>query len=215
MRDDELVDAVSDELYWDPKVDNAAVAVSADHGVVTLRGTVGSFREKREAENDAKRVYGVELVVNELEVMLLDEARRDDADVRGDVLQALALDVLVPATVDVRVDDGLVTLTGSVEWQYQRDEAEYMASNIVGTFDVIDEITLLPKPTPAEVRDAIRDAFKRNARLDADHLSIKTEDGTVTVKGKVRSWAEHDEAIDAAWSAPGVTGVEDHITIAY
>jgi len=215
MRDDELVDAVSDELYWDPKVDNAAVAVSADHGVVTLRGTVGSFREKREAENDAKRVYGVELVVNELEVMLLDEARRDDADVRGDVLQALALDVLVPATVDVRVDDGLVTLTGSVEWQYQRDEAEYMASNIVGTFDVIDEITLLPKPTPAEVRDAIRDAFKRNARLDADHLSIKTEDGTVTVKGKVHSWAEHDEAVDAAWSAPGVTRVEDHITVTY
>ena len=215
MRDDELVDAVSDELYWDPKVDNAAVAVSADHGVVTLRGTVGSFREKREAENDAKRVYGVELVVNELEVRLLDEARRDDADVRGDVLQALALDVLVPATVDVRVDDGLVTLTGSVEWQYQRDEAEYMASNIVGTFEVIDEITLLPKPTPAEVRDAIRDAFKRNARLDADHLSIKTEDGTVTVKGKVHSWAEHDEAVDAAWSAPGVTRVEDHITVTY
>jgi len=103
---------VSEELVWDPKVDNAAIAVSADEGVVTLRGTVGSFRQKREAKQHAERVYGVEMVNNELQVRILDAQRRDDADLRGAVLQALMLDSLVPSTIDARVDEGWVTLTG-------------------------------------------------------------------------------------------------------
>jgi osmotically-inducible protein OsmY len=121
MSNDELELNVNDELLWDPKVDNAAIAVSADDGVVTLRGTVGSFRQKREAKQDAERVYGVEKVSNELQVRILDGQRRDDADLRGAVLQALTLDSLVPSTIDARVDEGWVTLTGTANWQFERD----------------------------------------------------------------------------------------------
>jgi osmotically-inducible protein OsmY len=207
---------VSDELFWDPKLDSTTIAVSADDGAVTLRGTVGSLREKREAKKAAERVYGVISVDNQLQVKLMNDDRRADAELRGDVLQALMLDSLVPSTVDAKVDDGYVTLTGTANWQYQRDEAEYVASNIVGALDVIDEITLeYPAPYAADVQESIRKAFKRNAALDADDLRISTENGTVTLKGTVNSWAEHDEAIDAAWAAQGVTSVRDDLTVAY
>jgi osmotically-inducible protein OsmY len=216
MSDDKLVSHVSDELFWDPKVDNEAIAVSADEGTVTLRGTVGSFREKREAKKAAERVFGVKSVKNNLQVRLMSEAKRDDADIRGDVLQALMLDSLVPSTVDAKVQDGFVTLTGSAEWQYQRDEAEYIAGNVVGIFEVDDKIELKnPRPNAGDVKDSIKDAFKRNARIDADDLSVRTSNGTVTIEGVVSSWAEHDEAVDAAWSAPGVTDVNDEILVAY
>ncbi|HTX71168.1 MAG TPA: BON domain-containing protein [Thermoleophilia bacterium] len=209
-----MIARVRDELLWDARVHGEAIAVSAEAGVVTLRGTVGSFREKLAAENVTKRVQGVQLVDDRLELRLLDEAARKDAAVRGEVLQALALDSIVPSTVDAKVEDGMVTLTGTVEWKFERDEAEFVASNIVGARSLTDEINLdPPKPTAVDVRRAIRGAFKRNAGLDAERLSVTTMDGTVTIDGIVRSWAEHDEAIDAARSARGVTKVDDRITI--
>ena len=215
MSNEKLVKYVQDELFWDPKVDSAAIAVSADDGKITLRGTVGSFREKREAKKDAERVYGVKSVDNALEVKLLNETKREDADLRGDVLRALMLNSLVPPTIDARVDDGIVTLTGTADWQFQRDEAEYAASNIVGTLDVFDDIAVKPRPNAGDVKDKIKEAFKRNAKLDAGDLSVTTSDTTVTIKGDVSSWAEHDDAIMAAWSAPGVTQVEDRIKVEY
>ena len=130
--DNELTANVSDELFWDPKVDNTAIAVSADDGKITLRGTVGSLREKNEAKRAAQRVFGVTSVDNKLQVKLMNDQKRADAEIRGDVLQALMLDSLVPNTIDAKVDDGFVTLTGTADWQYQRDEAELVASNIVG-----------------------------------------------------------------------------------
>jgi osmotically-inducible protein OsmY len=214
--DKELAADVGDELFWDPKLDNSSIAVSASDGTITLRGTVGSLREKREAKKAAQRVYGVISVDNQLKVKLMDDERREDADLRGDVLQALMLDSLVPATVDAKVADGFVTLTGTADWQYQRDEAELVASNIVGALDVIDEIELNdPTPSAGDVQESIRKAFKRNAALDADDLYISSDNGTVTIDGTVSSWAEHDEAIDAAWAAPGVTSVHDEMTVAY
>src|SRR5215475_13017861 len=143
MSNEHLIDNVNDELFWDPKLDNAAIAVSADEGTVTLRGTVGTFREKREAKKAAERVYGVTEVNNKLDVKLMTDSRRDDADLRSDVLQALALDSLVPATIDAQVDDGYVTLTGKAEWQYQRDEAESVAANVLGVLDVEDDVELI------------------------------------------------------------------------
>jgi osmotically-inducible protein OsmY len=212
----DLTADVSDELFWDPKLDSTAIAVDAEDGRVTLRGTVGSLREKREAKRAAERVFGVISVDDRLQVRLLTDAKREDADLRGDVLQALVLDNLVPKTVDAKVQDGIVTLTGTANWQYQREEAEFVASNIVGALDVYDEIELTyPAPSAGDVKDSIKKAFKRNAALDADDLHVSSENGTITLNGTVRSWAEHDEAIDAAWAAPGVTSVRDKLSVAY
>jgi len=216
MSNDDLVTDVTEELYWDPKLDSGSIAVSADNGTVTLRGAVGSFREKREAAKDARRIYGVTDVKNDLKVRLMTDAQREDADVRADVLQSLGLDSLVPATVDAKVKDGIVTLTGTAEYQYQRDEAEFVAGNLLGVIGLTDEVELIgPPPEADDVKHDIKKAFKRNAKIDADDLSIETSDHTVTVKGTVSSWAEHDEAIDAAWAAPGVRDVHDRIQVIY
>jgi len=214
--DNDLTADVGDELFWDPKVDNTAIAVSADGGKITLRGTVGSLREKREAQKAARRVFGVTSVDNQLLVKLMNDDKRADAELRGDVLQALMLDSLVPATVDAKVEDGFVTLTGTADRQYQRDEAEFVASNIVGALDLFNEIELTyPTPSADDVQESITQAFKRHAALDADDLRISTLNGTVTINGTVSSWAEHDEALDAAWAAPGVTSVHDEMTVGY
>ena len=216
MSNDQLVSSVTDELIWDPKVDSAAVAVSADDGIVTLRGTVGSFREKREAKQDAERVYGVENVNNELQVRILEGNRRDDADLRGDVLRALMLDSLVPPTIDAKVNDGWVILTGSAEWQFQRDEAEFIAANVLGVAGMINQIELMaPMPSAGDVKQSIKKAIERNAKLDADGVSVESSNGTVTISGTVSSWSEHDDAVSAAWAAPGVRRVKDQILVAY
>jgi osmotically-inducible protein OsmY len=216
MTDDELQDWMRDELFWDPKVDSAAIAVSANAGEVTLRGTVASFRQKREAQRAAERVYGVTSVRNELDVRILDEHGRQDADLRGVVLQAMALNGLIPKTVDTKVDRGLVTLTGTAAWQYQRQEAEFVTGNVPGVVDVDNQIALTtPQPTAGDVKQAIERAFQRNAKLDGEGLSVKTHGNVVTLGGAVSSWDERDAAVAAAWAAPGVAAVEDRIVVEY
>jgi osmotically-inducible protein OsmY len=216
MTNDDLQLDVTAELSWDPKLDSKAIAVSADDGAVTLRGTVGSFREKWEAGKAAARVYGVTEVSNELQVRMLDSSRRHDADLRGDVLQALMLDSLVPMTVDAKVRDGVVTLTGTAQWKYQRDEAEFLTASVPGVSGIDNDITLISTPDGRDIKNDISDAFRRSARLDADELSADTPSyGTVILAGAVSSWAEHDEAVAAAWSAPGVTEVDDRIVVEY
>jgi osmotically-inducible protein OsmY len=216
MTNDDLQLDVAAELRWDPKVDSRAIAVSADDGSITLRGTVGSFREKREAEKAAARVYGVTEVSNELQVQLLNGSKRNDADLRGDVLQALMLDSLVPKTVDAKVRDGFVSLAGTVEWQYQRDEAEFLTASVPGVLGIRNDITLTSTPDGRDITSDISDAFRRSARLDAEELSVDTTSyGAVILAGAVSSWAEHDEAVAAVWSAPGVTEVDDRIVVEY
>jgi osmotically-inducible protein OsmY len=216
MTDDQLQADVAAELWWDPKIDSRAIAVLADAGTVTLRGTVGSFREKREARTAACRVYGVVGVDNELDVRLLDDSKRDDAELRGDVLQALMLDSLIPTTVDTRARNGFVTLSGTADWQYQRDEAEFLAASVPGVSAVQNDIRLTAAPKARDVKKDISEAFRRSAKLDADTLSVHTTSyGRVTLAGTVSSWAEHDEAVAAAWSALGVTEVDDQIVVAY
>ena len=216
MTNDDLQLDVAAELSWDPKVDSQAIAVSADDGAVTLRGTVGSVREKREAGKAAARVYGVTEVSNELQVRMPDSSTRDDAELRGDVLQSLMLDSLVPMTVDAKVRDGFVTLTGTAQWQYQRDEAEFLTASVPGVSGIKNDITLTSTPDGRDIKKDISDAFRRSAKLDADELSVDTPSyGTVILAGAVSSWAEHDEAVAAAWSAPGVTEVDDRIVVDY
>jgi osmotically-inducible protein OsmY len=216
MSNEDLMGFVSNELYWDPKVDSAAIAVSADDGRVTLRGTVASLPQKREARAAAERIVGVISVDDQLEVSLPDDARREDADVRGDLLQALMLDAVVPPTVDAEVFDGVATLTGTVERRHQRDEAERVAATIRGVSEIVDSVVIVTGSARAgEVAEAIKAAFERNARLDADRLSVTASNGTVSVEGVVGSWTEHNDALAAAWAAPGVANVEDHIRVGY
>ena len=216
MTDEQLQADVVAELCWDPKVGGEAIAVSAHAGTVTLRGTVDSFRAKREAGKAACRVYGVTRVHNELDVRLLDDSKRDDAELRGDILQALMLDSLIPTTVNARAQNGFVTLSGTADWQYQRDEAEVLAASVPGVYALQNHIRLTPAPDTGDVKKDISQAFRRNASLDADRLSVDTTScGRVTLVGTVSSWAEHDEAVAAAWSAPGVIEVDDRIVVAY
>jgi len=216
VSNDDLVSAVSEELVFDPKVDSGTIAVSADDGNVTLRGTAGSFRAKREAAAAAKRVYGVMNVDNQIDVRLLAGGAREDADLRADVLRALMLDSLVPDTIDATVDSGFVRLTGTAEWNYQRDEAETVASNVWGVVSLEDDVQLLgPEPDAEKVRHSIKKAMERNAKLDADDITVETKDHSVTLKGTVASWAERDDAVNAAWAMPGVRDVHDHLLVEY
>ena len=216
MSNDELQLSVTEELMWDPKVDSNAIAVTAEEGVVMLSGTVGTLREKREAKKDAERVYGVKHVKNELDVQIMNDERRANADLRGDILHALTLNTLVPATIDAHVTDGFVSLTGTANWQFERDEAELVASNVPGVISVTDEVRLVsPGPSAHDVQHSIKKAMERNAKLDAESVSVESENGTVTLRGTVSSWSDHDEAVSAAWAASGVTRVKDHILVAY
>jgi osmotically-inducible protein OsmY len=214
MRDDELRHQVATELSWDPQVDNEAIEVSAASGTVTLRGTVASLRMKRAGERAAARVRGVTWVTNELRVRIPDAGRLSDEDLRGDVLEALMLDGSVPMTVDAQARDGLVTLTGTAQWHYQREAAELRTTDVPGVADINNAIVLTQTPDAHCARDAISAAFRRHAALVADGLSVQTSsDGLVILSGTVSSWAAHDYAVAAAWAAPGVTQVADCIRV--
>jgi osmotically-inducible protein OsmY len=214
MKDDDLRRHVAAELSWDPQVGSDAIAVSAASGMVMLRGTVTSIRLKRAGGRAAARVRGVTRVANELRVQIPDKDRRDDEDLRGDVLEALMLDVSVPMTVDAQARDGFVTLTGTAQWHYQREAAELRTANVPGVAGIDNAISLTQTPDAREARDAIRAAFRRDAALEVDGLSVETSsDGLVILSGTVSCWAAHDHAVACAWSAPGVTQVDDRIHV--
>jgi osmotically-inducible protein OsmY len=215
MTDEDLRLDVVAELSWDPKVGSEAIGVSADAGAITLHGTVSSLRERQEAGKAAARVYGVTCVSNQLRLVTLDHGC-DDTDLRGDVLDALMLDGLIPMTVDARVRDGFVTLTGTAVWHYQRDEAEFLTASLPGVSGVADEIMLTSAPDGHDITRGIIRAFRRSAVLHGYQLCVQTASyGSVIVAGTVHSWSEHDEAMATAWSAPGVTDIDDRIVVEY
>jgi osmotically-inducible protein OsmY len=153
-------------------------------------------------------------VDSELEVSVAENLAVADADLRARVLQALMLNSLVPKTIDAKVNDGVVALTGTAEWQFQREEAEAVAGKVTGVIEVDDLIDLVnPAPKADDVESSIKSAFKRSAKLDAHGISVTTDNGTVRLAGAVTSWSEHDDALAAAWAAPGVTKVEDLLRV--
>lgn len=216
MTDDELRCQVAAELFWDPQVGSEVIEVSADGGTVTLRGIVDSLRQKRAGSKAAARVRGVIRVVNELRVQIPGKDQRDDDDLRGDVLEALMLDGSVPMTVDAQARDGLVTLTGTAQWHYQREEAESRTAEVPGVARIDNAITLAQTNAggAADTEAAIKAAFWRSAVLEADGLSVESfSGGLVILSGTVSSWAAHDHAVAAAWAAPGVMQVDDRIRV--
>lgn len=214
MTNEELQASVTAELLSDPKVSSRTIAVAAEDGTVTLRGTVGSVRQKREARKAAQRVGGVVFVNDELDVRILGEHRREDAELRGDVLQALMLDTAVPTTVEATVRHGVVTLSGVTTWQYQREEAEFIAGNVMGVAGIRNEIRLAtPTPDAGEVRDSVRRALLRAAAVEADEIEVDSLNGRVKLTGSVGSWWEHDAVLAAAWHIPGVEDIDDRLSI--
>jgi osmotically-inducible protein OsmY len=214
MSDEELTASVTGELALDPKVDTAGIAVSTNHGTATLRGTVGSFRAKREARRAAKRVDGVQAVDNQLQVRLLVGQGRADADLRGEILREMALNSMIPATIEVVVVDAYVTLQGTAAWDYQPGQAETVAGNVDGVVGIDNFVELTtPELHAGAVQKSIEAAFERDTKVDADGLTVITHDNTVELEGRVRSWSEHDAALAAAWAIPGVLSVEDRLTV--
>jgi osmotically-inducible protein OsmY len=214
MNDKQLQESVIDELDWEPSVDASHIGVTASNGVVTLSGHVPTYWEKRTAERAAQRVKGVKALVEEIEVKLRGEDRWADDTIAERALQRLASDAAVPKDrVTLKVEDGWVTLTGEVDWNYQKTAAEHDVHSVTGVRGLSDQISIKPQVQRFEVRDKIAKALARTAALDAAAISIQTDDGSVTLSGKVHSWIERKLVEDAVWSAPGVTVVTDKLTI--
>jgi osmotically-inducible protein OsmY len=212
--DARLEHAVSAAVYSDPRVDSTEIAVVAHDAVVTLRGTVGSLGARRAAVRQAKRVAGARSVNDELEVRLLTQHRRHDAELRAEVLQVLSWNASIPEDVDAEVEDGVFTLKGKVDYRFQREEAEASVVNLRGVREILDELEIRNTWLADDVRDRIEEALRRNVQVAADGIRIEAVEGTVTLEGTVDSWMERNTAIDAAWAAPGVQDVDDRLVIA-
>jgi osmotically-inducible protein OsmY len=213
--DTKLQHNVLAELEWDPSVDASKIGVTAKDGVVTLTGSVSRYADKMTAERVAKRIFGVKGLANDIEVKVVGSLQRNDSDIAAAAVNALKWHANVPSgTIQVTVRDGWITLDGEVEWNYQKDAAENAVRNLQGVNGVVDNVKVRARAKPGEVKDKIEAAFKRSAEIDARRISVEAHDGRVVLHGHVHSWSERDEAQQAAWAAPGVTAVENHITVA-
>lgn len=214
MDDKELQEAVMEELEWDPEFDSAHIGVAASDGAVTLSGHVESYAEKTAAVRAAERVQGVFAVANEMEVRLPSSSVRDDTDIAESIARALRWHTSVPRdAVDAEVRDGWVTLRGELDWSYERQAAERVVRDTRGVRGVSNLITLKTRPKPDQIERRIGDAIKRMASLDANQIHVTTTDGTVRLRGKVHSWYEKRLAEREASAAPGVTKVDNQITV--
>jgi osmotically-inducible protein OsmY len=214
MTDSELKVHVQGALDWEPSVDASDIGVSVDEGVITLRGNVASYAEKVAAERAVLHVYGVKAVANDLAVHLGNLFERTDTEIAHAAVAALKWNAMVPKDkISVTVANGWLTLTGAVDWQYQRDAAFRTVRDLTGVKGVTNSVTVKSHVKSTDVRDKIEAAFKRSAEIDARRVNVMALGGKVILSGNVHSWFERQEAERAAWAAPGVTQVEDRLTI--
>jgi len=201
---------VLDELEFEPSVNAAHIGVTANRGVVTLTGFVTSYAEKTAAERAARRVKGVKAIAEEIEVRLPSDTKRADDEIAARAIWQVGF----PADrIRVKVEKGVVTLSGEVDWQFQRTEADHVVHKLSGVVDVLNQIRVASSVHAFEVKEKIEKALQRSTELEASRITVETEGGRVILKGKVHAWYERDIAERAAWSAPGVTEVQDRLTI--
>jgi osmotically-inducible protein OsmY len=212
--DTQLRDDVQAEIHWTPEITAADIGVSAKDGVVTLTGHLASHAEKLAAENAARRVHGVKALAVEMTVRLPFDHQRTDADIGLAAERALAWNALVPDDrVQATIEGGWLSLTGEVEWDYQRRAAEHAVRDLMGVTGVTNLIEVTPRLSPADVEHKIQAALARQADREARRLSVTVEGARVTLRGQVHSWAERDAAQGAAWSTPGVSTVIDELVV--
>ena len=211
--DIQLKQDIEAELRWDPKVNAAQIGVTVDKGAVSLLGEVDTYPEKWAAEEAVKRVGGVRAVAQDLKVKLVTTHKRSDSEIAKAAQDALESNVFVPKTVTAKIVEGWVTLQGQVAWNYQRDAAEQAVRNLVGVVSVQNQIAIKPQLTAAEVKEKVRSALQRQATSDADSIHVETSGGTVTLSGTASTWRASENAATAAWSAPGVSEVVDHVRL--
>ena len=212
-RDQEIQQDVLAELRWDLGVAASEIGVAVKDSVVTLTGNVDAFMKKWRAEEATLRVNGVAAVANDIEVRLVG-AERTDADIAAAVVNALNWNSTIPVNkVHVTVEKGWVTLKGEVEWQYQRREAEKVVRGLWGVKGITNLVTVKPATSPTDLKKKIEDALVRSAQLDANAITVQVEGSKAILRGEVGSWAEKREAERAAWLAPGITSVDNQISV--
>jgi len=212
--DTDIMRDIEAELRFRPDIDERDIAVKVNNSVVTLTGFTRNFFDKERAEQAVKRVAGVSGVANDIEVRPGDGNGLTDPEITRAAVQAMRFEMpAVSENIKVLVHHGYVTLEGKVEWYYLKEEAGRAVRRLRGVMGVTNSITIEPSAKPAEIKHRIEDAFRRSAQVDADRITIEAHGGEVTLRGKVRSWSERDEAQQTAWSATGVTKVNNEITV--
>ena len=213
--DEQLGQTVLHELEWDPEIPPGLadeIAIAVKDGVVTLSGVVPGYLVKDAAEKAVKRVYGVRAVANDLEINLT--SWPTDSEIAHQALLALESHLFIPSDrITATVKRGWITLEGDVKWQFQKRLAESAVKKLKGVLGINNDIEIRPKVSPSQVKDNIEKALRRSAKVDARRIAVDIEGSTATLSGSVSSWAEREDAERAAWSAPGITAVENHIRI--
>jgi len=210
----ELKKDILAELAYEPSVKVTDIGVLVKDGVVTLNGYATSYGEKCNAESAAKRVAGVKAIADDIEVKLPDSQRQTDGDIAAMAASQIKAFVMIPeGAVKITVRDGWIMLEGEVEWKYQQDYAENAVQHLTGVKGVTNLVTIKPSLAPAGIQLAITSAFERSAVLDAKNIKVETIGNKAVLRGKVRSYAEREEAERAAWAAPGVVAVDNQIKV--
>lgn len=214
--DSELQQDVIRELRWEPSIDAAHIGVEVKDSVVTLSGHVESFNEKWNAERVAKRVAGVKVLAVEIDVKLPGDTKLSDTDIANSIQHAMKWSAYaLPESLQVKVDDGFVTLFGEVEWQFQRNAVANAVRLIKGVTGVRNLISIKPRVSMGAIKTDIEDALKRQALNDAQKIEVAVTGDQVTLRGDVHSWHERDLSVNAAWGVPGVRKVVDNLRIVY
>lgn len=209
-----LLKDVTDELRWAPTVDDKDIAVKVTDGVVSLSGYVKSLDESAAAEKAVKRVAGVRALANDLIVSIPTSSMLPDPQLARNAAEAIEQQLPHAAPlIRIIVHDGQVKLEGAVEWQYEKERAEDCVRKLQGVRLVSNLITLQDKPVAADIQERIAAALKRSAQLEAERIRVEVDGTQVTLTGRVRSWSEHEEAADMAWSAPGVLEVRNYLCV--